>query len=123
MALRIRPATYPNLFAIIGYYYGGSGANFNVPDCRGRTTVGTGQGSGLTNRTLGVTGGEESHVLQIGEIPSHSHTFQYTGGTGATIAAGANYTNVSTASTSNTGGSGGHNTMPPFMTFNKIIKT
>ncbi len=30
------------LFAIIGYAYGGSGANFNVPDFRGRTVFGLG---------------------------------------------------------------------------------
>jgi microcystin-dependent protein len=33
-------ATYPNLFGVIGYIYGGSGANFNVPDCVGKTMMG-----------------------------------------------------------------------------------
>lgn len=66
-------AAYPNLFGVIGYTYGGSGAVFNVPDCRGRTTVGAGQGSGLTNRALTAKGGEESHTLSTAEMPSHSH--------------------------------------------------
>jgi hypothetical protein len=43
-------ATYPNLFGVIGYIYGGSGANFNVPDCVGKTMMGalsewTGEGN------------------------------------------------------------------------------
>lgn len=28
-------ASYPVLFSILGYYFGGSGANFNIPDTRG----------------------------------------------------------------------------------------
>jgi len=34
-------ATYPDLFAAIGYLHGGSGANFAVPDTRGRHGIGT----------------------------------------------------------------------------------
>jgi len=69
---------YPALFAVIGGYYGWSGAyggsnTFNVPDCRGRTTVGVGKGAGLTNRGLGGKGGEENHVLSLAELPSHNH--------------------------------------------------
>jgi hypothetical protein len=67
-------ATYPDLFAAISYTYGGSGANFKVPDMRGRTAVGAGQGSGLTLRALGGTAGEETHALSIGELASHNHT-------------------------------------------------
>jgi microcystin-dependent protein len=62
------------LFAVVGYTYGGSGANFNVPDLRGRTSFGAGQGTGLTNRTLAASGGEESHTQAIAELPAHSHT-------------------------------------------------
>jgi microcystin-dependent protein len=64
---------YPDLFAAIGYGYGGSGGSFAVPDCRGRTTIGTGQGPGLTNRSLASTGGEENHVLSYNELPVHNH--------------------------------------------------
>jgi microcystin-dependent protein len=67
-------ATYPALFAAIGYAWGGSGANFNVPDLRGRVAIGSGTGSGLTARTLGATGGEENHILAIGELAVHAHT-------------------------------------------------
>lgn len=46
-------ATYPNLFGVIGYIYGGSGANFSVPDCVGKTMMGalsqfTGEGNPAT---------------------------------------------------------------------------
>lgn len=67
-------ATYPGLFAVIGTTYGSNdGSTFNVPDCRGRVTVGVGQGTGLTNRLLGVKSGEETHALSIAELASHTH--------------------------------------------------
>jgi Phage Tail Collar Domain len=67
-------ASYPNLFAVLGYTYGGSGPNFSVPDMRGRVAVGAGQGTGLTNRTLGGTIGEENHALSLAELAAHTHT-------------------------------------------------
>jgi microcystin-dependent protein len=68
-------ATYPALGALLGSTYGGNGTTtFGVPDCRSRATIGTGQGTGLTNRTLGSVGGEETHALVTGELASHSHT-------------------------------------------------
>lgn len=66
-------ALYPALFAAIGYAYGGSGANFNIPDLRGRSAIGAGQGTGLSNRTRGQIGGAERHTLSLSEIPSHAH--------------------------------------------------
>ena len=70
----VATASYPGLFAIIGYSYGGSGANFTLPDLRGRVPVGAGTGAGLTARTVGQTGGAETVALVLGEMPSHSHT-------------------------------------------------
>lgn len=67
------PSQYPSLFAAIGYTYGQSGSSFRVPDKRGRSSVGAGQGSGLTNRTLGQMFGEENVTLNVTQIPSHSH--------------------------------------------------
>lgn len=67
---------YPDLFAVIGYTYGGSGGNFNLPDLRGRVVVGTGSGTGLTVRALGNLGGAESHAHGAGSfsIANHTHT-------------------------------------------------
>jgi microcystin-dependent protein len=76
---------YPILWAIIPAGWK-SGANIVLPDARGRTTIGAGTGSGLTARTLGNTGGTETHVLTPGEtaVKGHSHTF-----TGSSVTSGA----------------------------------
>ncbi len=42
----VNAVTFSKLFAIIGYMYGGSGANFNLPDLRGSFIRGTANGSG-----------------------------------------------------------------------------
>jgi microcystin-dependent protein len=63
--------TYARLFAAIGLTYGGSASNFNVPDYRGRVTVG--KAASGTFLTLGAAGGAETHTLVTGEIPSHVH--------------------------------------------------
>jgi microcystin-dependent protein len=101
------------LFAVIGYSYGGSGANFNVPDCRGRTVIGSGQGSGLTNRALAATGGEEAHTQAIAELPAHNHTA--TQGTHTHTDTGhshsiTNFTLSAQAGSNAYGGAGGTNT-------------
>lgn len=66
---------YLNLYKVIGTTYGpGDGTTtFNLPDLRGRTTVGFGAGAGLTNRVMAASGGAETHTLTVDEIPSHNH--------------------------------------------------
>lgn len=68
--------TYAALFAAIGTTWGvGDGSTtFNVPDLRGRAPIGVGQGSGLTNRTLGAKLGEENHANTLAENGPHTHT-------------------------------------------------
>jgi microcystin-dependent protein len=71
-------ATYPVLFGVIGYTYGGSGANFLVPDLRGRVVAGADNMGGtaagrLTGATLAVATGAERITLATGELPAHAH--------------------------------------------------
>lgn len=49
----------------------GSGS---LPDARGRTLIGAGQGTGLTDRIIGNQGGAESIGLNINNLPAHSHS-------------------------------------------------
>jgi microcystin-dependent protein len=65
---------YPELFRRIGYTFGGSGNDFNLPDMRGRVPVGAGLGLGLTPRVIGNLFGNESTTLQETNLPSHTHT-------------------------------------------------
>lgn len=73
-------AEYNRLFKVIGYKYGGAGANFNVPDSRGRVIVGAGAGPGLTVRTIGAKEGAETIALSTAQLASHSHTQTPVGG-------------------------------------------
>jgi microcystin-dependent protein len=61
-------ATYPALFNVIGYMFGGSGGSFNLPNTGGRFPIGAGGGY-----TLGGYGGEATHVLSTAEMPTHNH--------------------------------------------------
>ncbi|MDH4194534.1 MAG: tail fiber protein [Nitrospirota bacterium] len=62
------------LFAILGTQYGGDGrTTFGLPDLRGRSLLGKGQGPGLSNRRIGEKGGEERHRLTVQEMPVHAH--------------------------------------------------
>ena len=122
----VNRTTYARLFAAIGTTWGaGNGSTtFNLPDGRGRTLIGAGTGSGLTERTLGETLGEESHVLITDEMPAHDHeytrraaAFQANTGTINVTA-----TTNSTANTGSTGGGAAHNNMQPSFVGNWIIK-
>ena len=74
-------ATYFGLFDAIGTLYGaGNGTTtFNVPNLKGRALFGLdnmgGADGGVLSvaNTLGAIGGEETHVLSSGEMPSHTH--------------------------------------------------
>lgn len=71
---------YSMLFAVVGITYGsGNGSTtFALPDFRSRTPIGSGTGTGLTPRTVGVVGGTETTTLTIAQMPVHSHS-GYTG--------------------------------------------
>lgn len=64
------------LFGEIGTRYGaGDGSlTFNLPDCRGRSPMGAGAGTGLTNRDINdLDVGEETHVQTVAELAPHDH--------------------------------------------------
>ena len=73
---------FSDLFAVLGYKYGGSGPNFNVPDLRGEFVRGTANGSGKdpgrntrTDRGDGTTGdfvGTKQAQSQL----AHSHSIR-----------------------------------------------
>lgn len=131
---------YPNLFAVIGTTYGaGNGTTtFRLPNLAGRVVVGQGSGSGLTPRSMGSTGGAETHTLDTDEIPSHSHTSNAVGGTLGLMTADGNNTAGAGLDTSavepnlyaapaaltidSTGDGDAHNNMQPFAVLNYIIK-
>jgi microcystin-dependent protein len=125
----VSPTLYPALFGAIATQYGGDGINtFLLPDLRGRTTVGAGQGSGLTNRVLGASGGEEKHTLSIAEMPSHTHRETGTNRLDVANGGGIHVQDVDNQTfaiitTGATGGGQPHNVMPPFFALSYIIKS
>jgi len=68
-------ATYPTLFAAIGYAYGGAGANFNVPNLVNRTPVGQG---GSIAPSLGSAAGSTTHTLVDAEMAATAVTVSIT---------------------------------------------
>ncbi|HET6152684.1 MAG TPA: tail fiber protein [Marmoricola sp.] len=63
-----------SLFSIIGTVYGGDGrTTFALPDLRGRVPVGSGHGTGLSDRPPGQAGGSDAVKLTLHEMPSHRH--------------------------------------------------
>lgn len=108
--------TYAALFASIGYAYGGSGGNFNVPDLRGRVVAGrdVDQGGfgnrlsathfGSNGRTSGQTGGSEGQTLTEAQMAAHSH---FVANTDSTTSAAPSLSNTQYVAmhNSHTGGS------------------
>lgn len=101
---------YSALHAAIGYTYGGTGANFLLPDLRGRVPVGKSDSG--TFVSLNSSGGVQSTSLGVEHIPQHSHTINHdhaafdtaTAGTHTHWISGAAYDdgNMSSSGTSNT---------------------
>lgn len=74
----IATATYPALFATIGYTFGGSGSVFNLPNYVNRMPIGAG-----STYALAATGGVTSVALSTTNMPAHTHTFSGSGSGGA----------------------------------------
>lgn len=119
--------TYAGLFAAIGTRYGAGDGNstFNLPDSRGRVSVGRGSGQFAT---LGAKGGVENVTLTEGQMPQHSHDVQttlvgVTGSASATIDnSGSAYTLVTNPGTGLRGGNQAHTNVQPYIVLNRAIK-
>jgi microcystin-dependent protein len=145
----VSTTTYADLFGVIGYTYGGSGASFLVPNLQNRVPVGKGPDTEFD--TLGETGGAKTHTLTEAQMPSHTHTgttssngshdhyvnnIRTTGsGTGAfaeswgggsgnrDVRTDAQGAHTHTFTTAATGGGLAHNNLQPYIVLNYIIKT
>jgi microcystin-dependent protein len=119
--------TYATLFAAIGTTFGaGDGTTtFGLPDPAGRALIGAGAGASLTARALGVTLGEETHLLTLAETPAHTHSYNAPAGDQAIYAGGgassASY-GMGSRTTSSVGSGTAHNVMQPSLALNFIIK-
>ena len=77
---------YPDLFAAIGYTWGGSLSSFNLPDLRRKTTVGSGgTETTILSSYVGAVGGTENTILQKENIPSHTHSYDAVSDNGVNI--------------------------------------
>jgi microcystin-dependent protein len=114
--------TYSDLFAAIGTTFGiGDGSTtFNLPDSRGRASVGAGWSPPLSARAIGTTGGEENHTLTIAEMPAHDHTTMRRNLGSAGAGAGGSFPATDTSGSA--GGDGAHNNMQPYIVKRKIIR-
>lgn len=123
---------YPDLYGRLPSAFITDADHFITPDLRGRFVVGSGQGVGLVERPFASDGGEEIHVLNVDEMPVHTHadaghTHSYTAplaqlvnGTSSAVPGGASELPFSTtgsgnADIQNAGGGEGHNNMPPYL--------
>ena len=125
------------LFSLYGTIYGGDGrTTFALPDLRGRVSVHTGTGPGLSPYVQGRKGGAEEVTLAVSETPSHNHTINASGGAISKNAAGSIFgspkqkvydapvnatTTLDNSAISNTGGSGAHENRPPYLTIRACV--
>ena len=126
--------TYAELFNVIGTSYGeGDGSTtFNLPDKRGRVSVGL-DSNQTEFDTIGKRAGEKTHQLTIEEMPSHDHrltpfvdirqgdgqTNAHSGSLGTHL---GGYVSKPNALVSPTGGNQPHNNLQPYEVDVWIIK-
>ena len=142
--------TYAALYAVVGDTWGnGNGSTtFNVPDLRGRTTIGVDgsagrQGGDLSD--LGETGGSSVHTLTTAQMPAHRHLVvrgttttypleaptqtlihiarAHNGTDSEDYVLGGTSQEPNYAPSEEVGGGGAHSNMQPSAVVNKVIKT
>src|SRR5947207_9898740 len=122
------------LFSVLGTTYGGDGrVNFALPNLQGKVPIHTGNG-----HTLGETGGEQAHTVNLQELPTHAHVLNASKGQATTnvpsssvmlaTSAGAgayqapqNLVAMDAGEVANVGGSQAHLNMQPFLTLSFCI--
>jgi microcystin-dependent protein len=130
------------LFSLLGFTYGGNGqTTFALPDLRGRAPLHAGQGSGLSQRDLGASGGQASVALTAAQLPTHTHSARARSGPGDQNSPAGNVwaggvgrrgqlfhadapgtaPGMSALALAATGGGQPHQNMPPYLALNFII--
>lgn len=127
------------LYSILGTTYGGDGAvNFRLPNLRDRFVIHTGQGPGLSLRTLGETVGQTTTTLTLSHLAPHTHTARASGVPGAvvdpsaTVVPARNGAHVpawgstidgamAAGAMTSVGGSQAHSNVQPFLTMRWVI--
>lgn len=116
----VSTATAPNLFAVIGYLYGGSAGTFKVPNLAGSMVIMASTTNGI-NSTLGATGGATTTAIAQVNIPNYNltGTAGNSGGGSSVLAAGGSIGSYSI----NSGGSNVPlNVTNPYFVLEYIIK-
>jgi microcystin-dependent protein len=130
------------LFSLLGTSFGGNGtSNFALPNLQALAPMGSGNGSGLSPRTLGETGGESTVTLLSSQMPSHTHGVNCINSAGSSgspannvwaaasggrvpppvYAAAATNVGMNPAAVQNTGSNLPHNNMPPYLAVYFVI--
>jgi microcystin-dependent protein len=126
------------LFSLLGTYFGGDGkSTFGLPNLQGRTAICAGQGTGLSDYSLGQTAGADSVKLILSQLAAHSHGALAFGRAGDTNSpSGADWARpatdtpyggrtppgaMSAAATSSVGGGQPHENRQPYLVLNYII--
>ncbi|GMQ29590.1 phage tail protein [Algoriphagus confluentis] len=77
------------LFSLLGTMYGGDGrTTFALPDLRGRSAVGMGNGPGLSSVQIGERSGAEQVRLNSANLPAHNHLLNASSAAGTTSSPG-----------------------------------
>ena len=126
------------LFSLLGTQYGGNGiTTFALPNLQGTVPAGMGNGAGLTPIVIGETGGTMIEVLNLAQIPAHTHTplcnndaadSTNPGGevwapdvAGSKVYAAGPSGQMAAGALAPTGGSLPHNNLQPFLVLNYCI--
>lgn len=119
---------YSALYSILGITYGGNGTTtFALPDLRGKTALGVGQGKGInTAYTLGKTGGSAGSmivsnqlpIIALGAVKVKADIFS---SSGASVVVPSEAGITAGIQSATLGGTQTHDNMQPYMGMNYII--